>query len=318
MDIKGEGDYMRLRKSYIGKRKLGFTLLELLIGLSLFSVIIVLSYSFLRFSKTTHKKAIDRLDLQQDLKYAIDYISNELSTAFYIEIQDHEYENRNEYLADDKFIESNGDTISAYLYNEDGSGAWVEEEIFAHKNKLEIKQADTENVISITITALDENNKEIDSISTKVYAANMLEGRSNIDSPDGGGSYILYNNTTKESALPTPSRMRFCFFSTLLTENHPYLAVLREFRDNFLAKYNIGRSLIDLYYKFSFKYSNFVDKSNLVRFVLKTILVPIVAIIYVCLRVPYILVLAIILSSIYLYKRRCKKRRDVLEVTIIE
>ncbi len=311
---------MKRIKTNIVRNKKGFTLLELLIGLSLFSVIIILGYSFLRFSKTTHKKAVDKVELHQSLKEAIDFISDELSTSLYIRIQNKRF-NHSDYLEDDKFIESDGESIKYYFYKEDENknGKWSQNVIFDYKNKLEIKKADTDNVVNITIRVLDDNNREIDSISTKVYASNMLEGRPNIDSIQGGGSYIQYNNTTKESSLPAPNRMRYCFFNALWHSNHPYVLVLREFRDNYLAKYNWGREFIDYYYRISPKYADIIGKSHTIRFLTGVLLAPLVTIIFITMRVPnYILILITLLSIVYFHKRRIEKGGHAFEITILK
>lgn len=69
-----------------------------------------------------------------------------------------------------------------------------------------------------------------------------------------------------------------CFIATATYGSYlaPEVVVLRQFRDNFLLKYEIGKKLVKIYYKYSPKYANIIRSNSTLKFISILILTPIV------------------------------------------
>jgi len=59
--------------------------------------------------------------------------------------------------------------------------------------------------------------------------------------------------------------------------SHPHVKILREFRDRYLMRSPMGRSLVDLYYKYSPPVARFVEKHPVLRALSRAALYPVVA-----------------------------------------
>lgn len=66
-----------------------------------------------------------------------------------------------------------------------------------------------------------------------------------------------------------------CFIATACYKDydHPIVLELREFRDAFLSERNWGKKFIVAYYKFSPKYAKLIEKSDLLKRIVKIILI---------------------------------------------
>ena len=71
-----------------------------------------------------------------------------------------------------------------------------------------------------------------------------------------------------------------CFIATAAygDPSHPHVKILREFRDRYLMRSPMGRSLVDLYYKYSPPVARFVEKHPVLRALSRAALYPVVAI----------------------------------------
>lgn len=66
------------------KQELGFTLLEIIVSLSLFSVIIILIGSMFSLSQRSYTKGSDESELAQNSRVSVDRISREIRQSIYI------------------------------------------------------------------------------------------------------------------------------------------------------------------------------------------------------------------------------------------
>ena len=79
-----------------------------------------------------------------------------------------------------------------------------------------------------------------------------------------------------------------CFIATAAygDPSHPHVRILREFRDRYLMRSPLGRSLVDLYYRYSPPVARFVEKHPALKAVSRAALYPAVALSYVLLLSP--------------------------------
>jgi hypothetical protein len=116
----------------------------------------------------------------------------------------------------------------------------------------------------------------------------------------GGGGYD-----------PGPS----CFIATAAYGSplHPYVRILRDFRDKYLMLNKFGRALIKIYYKYSPFLANFIANHKSLRAVVRIILLPLVAFSYLILHfgpiITGVMVIFIFMFPVFLVWRYKKKRR---------
>jgi len=73
-----------------------------------------------------------------------------------------------------------------------------------------------------------------------------------------------------------------CFIATAAysSPSHPYVKILRDFRDIYLLSNKAGRELVDLYYKYSPSVANLVARSEPLKVIVRIHLVPIIVLSY--------------------------------------
>jgi uncharacterized delta-60 repeat protein len=108
----------------------------------------------------------------------------------------------------------------------------------------------------------------------------------------------------------------FCFIATAAYGSpfHPFVRILRDFRDTYLMPQRLGRALVDLYYKYSPSLASFIAKHKPLKIVAQINLLPLV--IFSCSMLylgpvftGFILVFIITLPVFFvlIYRRRVKK-----------
>jgi hypothetical protein len=70
-----------------------------------------------------------------------------------------------------------------------------------------------------------------------------------------------------------------CFIATAVfdSESHPYVNILRDFRDQYLMPNDVGRSFVNLYYRYSPSLADFISKHKLLRYTVRKSLLPLIA-----------------------------------------
>ena len=109
-----------------------------------------------------------------------------------------------------------------------------------------------------------------------------------------------------------------CFIATAVYGSplHPYVKVLRDFRDKYLISSKIGRKFVDLYYRYSPRIAGFISKHKSLRIMARFYLLLFVAFSYsmVCFGpVPTIAAISFVFSLqvffIFLFQKRFDKSR---------
>lgn len=125
------------------KFKIAFTLIELLIAISLTASIITLAYTFLFFSNRTFTKGMDQIDIQKKLRNVINKIANELKCAKEIIKIDKDYLEFKKFVderEEQQHINLSGDTLSKHI-------------------KYELKKKTSKNIDEFIMTV--DNNESV-------------------------------------------------------------------------------------------------------------------------------------------------------------
>ncbi|MCX5810022.1 MAG: hypothetical protein NTX36_11745 [Proteobacteria bacterium] len=107
-----------------------------------------------------------------------------------------------------------------------------------------------------------------------------------------------------------------CFIATAAFGSYfdPYVKILRDFRDTFLVTNYVGQSFVNWYYRVSPPIANFIRTREIMKTVVRIILLPAVGFAYLCLKVgvfPTLIVLLFSAAVIYLGIRRFYRFRYI-------
>jgi len=106
-----------------------------------------------------------------------------------------------------------------------------------------------------------------------------------------------------------------CFIATAAFNSpfHPYVKILRDFRDKYLMPGRIGRKIVDLYYKYSPFAANFIAKHKALKVLVRINLLPLIAFSYSMVHlgpIPTTTILVFIFISLILlisfYRRKTR------------
>lgn len=110
-----------------------------------------------------------------------------------------------------------------------------------------------------------------------------------------------------------------CFIATAAfgTPTNSHVAILREFRDRILLRFSIGESLVSLYYKVSPPIADFISKHDLLKSLVRILLIPLVGFCWVTLHIKSLFAVGIVLillivPTIYFFLQifRVSSRKD--------
>ena len=110
---------------------------------------------------------------------------------------------------------------------------------------------------------------------------------------------------------------RLCFIATAAYDSpvHPHVGILRDFRDIYLLPSKLGRTLVNLYYKYSPSVAELITKNKALRVMVRINLLPFVALSYSMLHfgpvITTVMFLLIFLIPIFLIRFQRRKARSI-------
>ncbi len=133
-----------------------------------------------------------------------------------------------------------------------------------------------------------------------------------------------YNSTSSElttdqlkNFCATPSEVigvlgdKNCFIATATFGSplHPYLNILRQFRDQILLKYSLGKKFVNWYYKNGPQGALWIEKNDFIKPLVKLLLIPLIGIAYALLNhfVTLNIFILILLSMLFIFHKKHSK-----------
>src|SRR5262249_17747849 len=135
----------------------------------------------------------------------------------------------------------------------------------------------------ITVDLGDPNNVKPlaagEMIKAKIVAVDTARKASSIDAPDVGQPVAVRDGWEVYHDDGGKADGGFCFVATAAygDYDHPYVRVLRRFRDETLAGFGAGRDLIAWYYAHSPPWADFIRRHPVARVAAAAALLPVVA-----------------------------------------
>ena len=169
----------------------------------------------------------------------------------------------------------------------------------------------------VTITAIPDNDYRFSS-----WTGDVPQGHEN-DNPITITMDLDKSIKANFSAIPPPEEGKKggCFIATAAYGSplHPYVKILRDFRDKWLMPNRLGREMVDFYYKYSPFVANLIKKHKLLKVVTRINLLPLVVFGYsmvhfstiiTAIMLVFIFILPIFFILFYQRKLRRVEARD--------
>lgn len=263
----------------MGKRSYnrGFTLIEVILAVALISTVITIGINTYLFSDKTFKDAEKNIIIQDDLRYVAKYISDQLRTAYAVELtsgyKEPEKDSNNIIYKD-----GNGSIVHVYKESDVVKTKLIADPTLSDYkynisfNKTKDKSGNERyNMIEFEISVLNSDSR----LKSSVIAQNMSEK----DKIEGSNtsSYIYYDSfIIEEEIIPDDPSTPSCFTRRALTGTsmQPAIILLRDFRDSYMLNNMLGTKFTSYYYRISPTISAFISDSETLKFLVRILLIP--------------------------------------------
>ncbi|WP_027339317.1 type II secretion system protein [Halonatronum saccharophilum] len=260
------------------KREGAFTLIEILIALSILGLISGASFTLLTSADKAIESAKDNWMLQNDLIKAGEDIIKQVKTALYLEIgptnmEENEEEDSYIFLQEGAIVHRQGEYERVIIDNDN---------LDYNINFRRIDGEEGNQLRDLLEFELSIDGRE-ESITTAVMLANLPKQMEVIGTE---GNAIYYLSTAEVGAMPATELSGFCFIATAAFGSplDSSVVILREFRDQYLLTNNLGSRFVDIYYYLSPPLANLIADNDIFRFIVRVLLMPIVFFTYILLR----------------------------------
>ncbi|GEM_PF-1668944 len=287
----------------------GFTIIELLIALSLFGLVVSGGFSIYYFADKAFVSSTIKTDLERSMQIAMINITNSLRTAHEAEIVDSLDEIEKEIDESDTFLlivdsrpalqkwEEGGFNTSFLIdyYNDD-----FRPEYELRFSKVEPKDAgNAANVIQISLAVKHRSFEH--EITESISLLNV--GQKGVQ---GSGSKIMRYVTTFEPPEYDPGDFpRRCFIATAVFGGDSSITeLLRDYRDKFLLTNGLGRSFVDFYYTYSPGIAAVLDGSFVLRVLAGIALIPFVLMAFILVNLKWVSIVCLIVAVLWYRVRK--------------
>ncbi|WP_168198272.1 prepilin-type N-terminal cleavage/methylation domain-containing protein [Crassaminicella thermophila] len=199
-----KGRYRFTFQSYVANKK-GITLIELLLALALISMILSISYSLNIFGIKSFSKASSQANVQENVRLAVDFITQETRYATQLEILDNlETIPEKAQIDEDEYYILLNDHSIEYRYKDHSKViANIIENLSFHKDK------DADKILSFIIEGKDKKQKY--DLNSKVLAINLTK---EIMTSSENGIAIKYKKTKEKENKTDYEKWKNCVLST--------------------------------------------------------------------------------------------------------
>lgn len=303
---------------YANINKKGFTLIEVVLAIALIATVITIGVNTYIFSNRTFKEAEKSTIIQNDMRYASKYISNQLRTASKIELISNpiEPEKNNNLISVD-----GGSIIHKYIDKETKEPVTktiLDSSLSEYKYDISfgrVKGSDGLNRKNVIEFELSVNESDY-TLKSDIAVQNMGD-EDEITGSSSRHIYYLNSFLAPEEDNPEIPGGSNCFTRSAMvgTPMEPAVILLRNFRDSHMLTNKFGIKLSSFYYKTSPAIASLVSKSETVKLLVRVLLIPFIfmaAIFTVHGGFTYaVITIMQIILSIFLYKQLKKINKSI-------
>jgi hypothetical protein len=128
-------------------------------------------------------------------------------------------------------------------------------------------------------------------------------------------NFIPVTPEEEESWLDKIFKIRTCAIATATygSAEHPHVKVLREFRDRYLVESRVGRSFVELYYKYSPAAAEFISKHKIIKLGVRHQLLPLIVFSYSMVQFGSIVtaVIIVFLFIVPVFFISCRRKKKI-------
>ncbi len=315
--------------------KKGFTLVEMIIVVTIFSILIAAAYSLFNHLLQTYQRAERKWIIEREISETMELLVDAMDVSLSASLATDETNMLTNtdtiviyYNETDKtiMVREAGDEATPYALN-DGENFPVELS-FTNIKKTDngggtFTEEERDKVIFITLKSLDP---EIDyTLETGVYLQNMKNDKIKIPEIRTGvyeqPPYyaVSFKTAQVNTGMGGATKMNFtgCFIATAAYGDYDdnMVMLLRRFRDQCLLTNPVGEKFVEFYYNVSPPIADFIADSNLLKNIVKILLLPLVGIALFLLHpAPISAIIMVLIGLVILVKYLAKKRKKLADI----
>jgi len=169
------------------------------------------------------------------------------------------------------------------------------------------------NTQNTVVTATYSNGNSYDVTEWAVYSSlNPIVASVNLNGSVKGlsvGDTVItatYGGKSAQANVHVIDNIDECFIATAAygSKFEPAVVLLRQFRDEIMLTNSLGRTFVDFYYHYSPPLAKSIADSEPLKLIVRTLLTPIVAAVYLLFHPIWIGVIAMVIGFRWLYRRR--------------
>jgi prepilin-type N-terminal cleavage/methylation domain-containing protein len=292
--------------------KKGITLIELLIVIALLLIVLGIGYTLYFYAHNSFTNYEQRWIVQNEVRGVSRYLKNQVKTIYKCEIltaPPTKFNDENIYIWGEdndiyiRYVDDNGKAITAVLNNE--ADLTIE-----FRRGTDSKGNVMNRLLQFEVSGASANYSLTNGVDLRNLGKNMvIEGAEK-------GPALEYRSVSVITEIPQLDYSTFCVVATASYGSYqePGVMLLRRFRDEFLSRFELGRSFIRFYYDNGESVAKVIAKSDVLKFFTRLILYPVIAVAAMILNPVYAVCGYIILLcwlSLYIFMKKTFMRREI-------
>ena len=293
----------------------GITLIELMLAITILGTIGGLGTTIYLQANESFNKAEKRWTVQTDMRSLASFINQSMRNSFDVIINPDNIKSSSDLKDDENYLyvkDNDNNNFGEIRYRDQDNDKIIignDKKVYEYSvnfNISSISGSEINDTIDYQITAKDSNYM----IESTLYLANMTN-QAAIENKSGDVNGVYFKCKKGESGSPSPEISTYCFIATASYGSKTNLPVkiLRMFRDLYLNKSSLGKTIINLYYQYSPPIATKISKMPLVSVIVQILLLPIVLIAYLIIIHKVVLMSIIFLFALITAKKRFLKHK---------
>lgn len=268
------------------KHNRGFTLVELMISITLLSIVLALAYQTLSHLMGTFSRTEEKWIAEKDVKQAVSNITNATELSYQAVLKNHANINDITMEKGKRYLFYNAGDKRLYFIDYDETNE-------THLNKVLVNETDIyigftnidtvgsvrKDLLSIYAKSLVSNSKY--ELNTAIHLPNILKSVSTDGTALEDGKYntLIFSIAKGDTINIVDGDISgACFVATAAYGDYDQhnVMLLRRLRDQVLLKSKVGSKFVQLYYRYSPPLANVIAQNGFLRFISRVLLTPLI------------------------------------------